>query len=202
MKYPNIPSQVHGDFQDIVSMQCAETVEETVNQFEKLQLRLRSINKWHSFSDKVKTKFSLYDPEANQPTEILKVGNLIRIDIPGPGNPSGSGYDWTRIIDIQNGEDNQTTPFYAITIKPCSAPDSEDEPVAHFYNEEASNTFIVRRVGTCIYAEVHGRNEIENTSDVPVLDLVRNKAIAIGSKHGLGSLNWLAFTQALLEPSE
>ncbi len=202
MLYPNIPKQVHGDFQDIVSMRCADTIEEAIKDFEKLELRLKSVNTWYSFSDKVKTEFSLYDPETNQPTDILKVGNLIKIDIPGPGNPSGSGYDWTKITDLQIGEENQNVPFYAITIKPCSAPDSKEEPVAHFYNEEASNTFIVRRIGTCLYAEVHGRNEIENTTDVPVLDFIRNKAIAMGSKHGLGSLNWLGFTQALLEPAE
>lgn len=72
--------------------------------------------------------------------------------------------------------------------------------MAHFYNGEPTDTFIVRRVGTCIYAEVHGRNEIENTSGVPVSDIVGNKAVATGSKLGLGSINWLGLTKALLEP--
>ena len=154
MLYPTIPTQLHGDFQDIVSIKCLDTIEEAVKEFEKLENRLRS------------------------------------------------GYDWTRIIDIQTGEESQNFPFLAIRIKPCPAPDAKDQPVAHFYNDEASNTFIVRRMGTCLYAEVHGRNEIENTNDVPVLDFVRNKAIALGSKHGLGGLNWLGFTQAILSPAE
>ncbi len=202
MLYPTIPTQLHGDFQDIVSIKCLDTIEEAVKEFEKLENRLRSVNEWHTFSEKIKTKFALFDPETNKSSTILKIGNLIKIDIPGPGNPSGSGYDWTRIIDIQTGEESQNFPFLAIRIKPCPAPDAKDQPVAHFYNDEASNTFIVRRMGTCLYAEVHGRNEIENTNDVPVLDFVRNKAIALGSKHGLGGLNWLGFTQAILSPAE
>jgi len=48
--------------------------------------------------------------------------------------------------------------------------------------------------------EVHGRNEIENISEVPVLDSVRNKVVAIGGKLGLGEINWQGFTKAMLEP--
>ncbi len=87
-----------------------------------------------------------------------------------------------------------------MTLKPCPAPEGTDETVAHFYSGASTNTFVIRRVGTCIYAEVHGRNEIENTSEVPVLDSVRNKAVAIGGKLGLGKMNWQGFTKALLEP--
>ncbi len=202
MMYPNIPAQLKGDFHNIVSMQCANTVDIAVKDFEELQLRLKSVNEWDSFSAKIKAKFFIIDPKTNQTTSELKVGNLVKIDIPGPGSPSGSGYDWTEIIDVQNGIENQNCPFFAFTLRPCPAPDSDDETVAHFYNKESTNTFIVRRMGTCVYAEVHGRNQIENTSDAPLLDIVRNKAVAIGSKFGIGSLNWMGFASALLEPFE
>lgn len=200
MLYPKIPTQIKGGSHDIVNMECVASIEQATLDFQSLQKRLKAINDWHSFSKEIKTKFILINSKTRECTEELAVGNLIKIDIPGPGNPSGSGYDWTEIIDLQNGLDNDHSPFFAITIKPCPAPESEDETVAHFYKEESTNTFIVRRVGTCIYAEVHGRNQIENTSDVPVMDLVRNKAVAIGSKLGFGNLNWAGFNIALLKP--
>ncbi len=202
MLYPNIPSQLQGDFQDIVSMQCADTIEIAIQNFEKVLQRLFAINEWHTLSDQVKTKFSLYDSETNQPTTDLKLENLIRIEVPGPGNPTGSGYDWTKIINIQNEKENGENPFAAITIKPCSPPGSSTETIAHFYTKKSSNTFIVRRIGSCIYAEVHGRNEEENTANVPVLDTIRNKAITVGAKLGMGGLNWLLFTKALLKTTE
>lgn len=202
MFHPNIPPQIKGGFHDTVSMHCMNTVETAIAGYEKLEVRLRSVNEWHTFSDNVKAKFTLFDPKTKQPTNSLTKGNLIQIDIPGIGNPSGSGHDWTKIIDIQIGEEEQAYPFLVLTIRPCPAPDATDETVAHFYKEESTNTFIVRRVGTCIYAEVHGRNETENTSGVPVLDTLRNKAVAIGSKLGIGKINWLGFTKALLEPFE
>ena len=200
--YPNIPAQLKGGSHNIVSMQCANSIDVALNYFEELQLRLKAVNQWHSFSAKIKAKFFLIDSETSQITTDLKVGNLIKIDIPGPGSPSGNGYDWTEIIDIQMGIENTESPFFAFTIRPCPAPDSNEETVAHFYNKESTNTFIVRRIGTCLYAEVHGRNQIENTSDAPLLDIVRNKAVAIGSKFGIGSLNWIGFASALLDPFE
>ena len=202
MKHPNIPRQLKGGCHDIVSMHCANTIDIAKDQFEQLQERLQSVNLWDTYSNKVKTKFVLFDPIKNQPTQELKIGNFIKIDIPGPGNPSGSGFDWTEIIDIQIGKESEDHPFFAFTIKPCPAPDSNDETVAHFYNEESSNTFVVRKMGTCIYVEIHGRNQIENTSDAPLLDILRNKAVALGSKYGIGNLNWIGFASALLEPFE
>lgn len=202
MLYPDIPSQLKGDFHDIVSMKCTDTIDIAKQNFESLQMRLFAVNEWHTLSDQVKTKFSLFESATNKPTTDLKVDNLIRIDIPGPGNPSGSGYDWTQIIDIQNENKNGESPFVAFTIKPCPPPGSNAETVAHFYTEKSSNTFIIRRIGTCIYAEVHGRNQEENTDDVPILDTVRNKAITVGAKLGMGGLNWLALTEALLNITE
>ena len=145
--YPNIPTQLKGGSHNIVSMQCANSIGIAETYFEQLQYRLKSVNEWDSFSEKVKAKFFLID-----------------------------------------------------SLRPCPAPNSDAETVAHFYNKDSTNTFIVRRIGTCIYAEVHGRNQIENTSEGPILDIVRNKAIAIGSKFGFGSLNWIGFANALLEP--
>lgn len=202
MTYPNIPVQLKGGSHNIVSMQCADTIEMAIKNFEVLKMRLKSVNEWESFSPKIKAEFLLIDPTTSLKTSDLKVGNLVRIDIPGPGNPSGSGYDWTKIIDIQESNENAESPFFAFTLRPCAAPDSDEDAAAHFYKKESTNTFIVRRMGTCLYAEVLGRNQIENTSDAPLLDIVRNKAVAVGSKFGIGSLNWLGFTSALLEPFE
>ncbi|SDF08932.1 hypothetical protein SAMN05421636_11151 [Pricia antarctica] len=200
MLHPNIPNQIQGGCHDTVSMHCTDNVDIAIDCYKKLQERLTSVNEWHTFSDKIKAEFALFDGKTQQPTSVVKKGNLIRIEVPGIGNPSGGGYDWTKIVAIQTGEAEQGAPFLLLSVRPCPAPKCTDGTVAHFYNGEASSTFIVRRVGTCIYAEVHGRNEIENTSTVPVMDTIRNKAVAIGSKLGIGNLNWLGFTQALLEP--
>ena len=198
--FPDIPHRTEGDSHDTVSMYCADTIEMAMDYYKKLEARFKSVNEWHALSDKVKAEFKLLDGRMARPTESLEKGNFIRIDVPGIGNPSGGGYDWTKVVDIQNNSEEYYSPFFSMTLRPCAATDDTDETVAHFYSQASTNTFVVRRVGTCIYAEVHGRNEIENTSEVPVLDSVRNKAVAMGGKLGLGKMNWQGFTKALLEP--
>jgi len=200
MIHPNIPLQRKGGYHDTVSMSCSESADAAKLIYDRVVARLMSVNRWSSLSDKIKAGFQLIDPETGLPTERMNMGGYLRIDVPGIGNPSGNGYDWTRIIDIQNGLDERDCPFFALTVRPSPAPDAEDDKVAHFYTGESTNTFIVRRIGDCIYSQVHGRNEIENTSEVPLLDTVRNKAVAIGGKMGIADLNWLGFTKALLEP--
>ncbi|KKL96180.1 hypothetical protein LCGC14_1847050, partial [marine sediment metagenome] len=180
MDYPNIPQQTKGEFNDVVNMFCANSEKEAFDAYQILENRLTAVNDWHELSDKVKTSFSLFSANGTKNTSDLDNGNHIRIDIPGIGNPSGSGYDWTEITEVQTSSANAKDPFFLITIKPCPAPDSKNDSVAHFYTDDSTNTFIVRKLGNCIYAEVHGRNEMENTSDVPIKDSVRNKAVAIG----------------------
>lgn len=200
MNDPNIPCQIKGGSHDTVSMFCTDRLESAIEYYEKLEARFKSINEWHAFSDKVKAEFTMFDGKTNRPTNSLEIGNLIRIDVPGIGNLSGGGYDWTQITDIRTDGEERSLPFFSMTLRPCSAPGDMDETVAHFYSGDSTNTFVIRRIGTCIYAEVHGRNETENTSGVSVLDAVRNKVVAIGGMLGLGKMNWQAFTKALLEP--
>ena len=199
MATPKIPTQSKGGFHDTVNMYCAENQREADIFYNRLRSRLEAVNAWETYSDKVKTGFALFQPGTRNTTTALEEGNLIRIDIPGIGNPRGKGYDWTKIVDIQKREDGDY-PFFSFTVKPCPFYGGSEEPVAHFYTEDASSTFIVRRFGTCIYAEVHGRNAVENCTDGDLLDNLRNKSVAIGSKLGIGNLNWLAFTESLLRP--
>ncbi|MGB3143472.1 MAG: hypothetical protein WBB24_05145 [Maribacter sp.] len=195
----NIPTQLKGGRHDTVTMYCTNNEKSAKNYFEQLKTRLQSVNEWNNFSDDVKAEFTLIDPKSKKRTAAFKKNMLIKIDIPSLGNPSGKGYDWTKIIDVQNGI-HQDHSFLLMTLRPCAEFDESDKPISHFYTSASTNTFIVRKIGCCLYAEVHGRNEIENTSDVPYIDIMRNQAVAIGSKVGLGDLNWLGFTKALLEP--
>lgn len=200
MEHPNIPNQTKGGHHDVVNMHCANTLEQAMTDYAELHRRLMAVNHWHEFSDKIKAEFSLIDATTLETTEEFTLGNYIKIDIPGPGSPSGHGFDWTKIIAIEKHQENDEQPFMAFTIQPCPAPDSDTDTIAHFYNDATTNTFIIRRIGNCLFAEVHGRNETDNVENLPFLDLVRNKAVAIGGKFGLGNLNWFGFTLALLEP--
>lgn len=202
MKYPKIPKHTKGESQDIVNMVCENIESSAFEKFRAVKERLLLVDKWHTFSEDIKAEFYLVDENDSAISNNFEIGNYIKIDIPGPGNPSGEGFDWTEIIKIQDGTNEDICPYFSFTIKPCAPPNNSKNSTAHFYTDETSNTFILRCVANCVYLEVHSRNEIENTEDVPILDKIRNKAIALGGIVGLGNLNWAAFTKGLLEPSE
>jgi hypothetical protein len=198
MNYPQIPKHIRGKSSDIVSMVCKEDEILAIEHFKEVKNHLISVNKWHTYSDDIRTDFYLVDENDNLVSKGFEIGNYIKINIPGPGNPSGKGFDWTEITSIQDGSDETNNPFFAFTVKPCAAPNVASNSTTHFYTDDTTNTFVARCVSNCVYLEVHSRNELENTKNVPILDKIRNKAIAVGGKLGLGNLNWDAFTKGLL----
>lgn len=201
MKYPKIPQHLKGESHDIVNMKCVDSDKSAEELYQDVVIRLKTVKEWHSYSDKVKAKFVIINPDTGVETDEFEIGYLVRIEIPGPGTVSGNGFDWTKITNIQTNKNRDDMAYFAMTLKPCSPPNANSDVIAHFYKEKSSNTFIIRKIGDCIYAEVHGRNETINISDVPLMDSIRNIGINIGSKIGLGGLNWLALTEGLLNPS-
>ncbi|GEQ85882.1 hypothetical protein ULMS_13900 [Patiriisocius marinistellae] len=198
--FPDFPKQKKGDFHEIVSMKTSPNISIAKSNYSELYKRLKAINNWESFSDKVKASFYLVDAKTLKITTTFKTGNFVKIDIPGPGNPSGNGFDWTDIINVQESKENDDYPFLTFTLKPCKSPENSKDVVAHFFDDESTNTFVVRRMGTYLFAEVHGRNQQKNIKDIPLKDTIRNAAILMGNTIGLAGLNWLGLTDALLQP--
>lgn len=198
MTYPSIPAQRSGSRHDTVSMRCLDTTAEADSFYQEVLRRVQDVNHWQDLSKDIKADFILCDDRGHKVTGKPAAGHYMKIDIPGPGNPSGEGYDWVKIIDIQEGSAADT--FFAMTVRPTANPTSEEDQTAHFYEEEASSTFVVKRLGTCVLAAVHGRNEQNNTDTGPFLDRTRNKLIAVGAKLGLSAIQWQAVTDAFVEP--
>lgn len=198
MTYPPIPSQQTGSRHDTVSMRCLDGDAEADAFYRKALSRMQDINYWHELSKDIKADFIHCDEQGQKVKGKPVVGHYIKIDIPGPGNPSGEGYDWVKIVDVQEG--TAPDPFFAMTVHPTANPTSDDGQTAHFYEDKASSTFIVKRLGNCVLAAVHGRNEQDNTDTGPLLDRTRNKLIAVGAKLGLGAIQWQAVTDAFVEP--
>lgn len=88
-----IPEQKKGSFHDTESKLFFESIETTHQSFEILKTRFLDINQWKEFCKEKSADFKLYDSFGNHINRIPKENDLIRIDIPGPGNPESKGYD-------------------------------------------------------------------------------------------------------------
>ena len=190
----HIPEQHTGAHSDTSSCKRYFDEREAAQSLPFIKDKLLNINQWETYAGKALAEFTLYGANKMPTNSVPVEGDYIRIKIPGPGNPSGDGYDWVRIKNIIHEADQLT-----ITVQPCSSPLNDQADVAHFFKESASSTFLVKRIGAEIFAEVHGRNEEANLADVSLGAKARNMLVAAGGMMGFSKIQWKNLTDGLLK---
>ena len=170
--------------------------------FNVVKNRLLSINRWKEWAGALSADFKLTDAQGTEVNGNPHKGYYFKIDIPAPGIVSGEGYDWVQIEEVKEEAENDCE-FIAIRVRPAPSPVNEKTDVAHFYSDEATSNFIVRRDGTKVTAGVYGRNEKPNVkkSDT-VIDKIRNAVVGTGGVSGFSKLQWKALVSGLLETEE
>ena len=120
-----------------------------------------------------------------------------RIDIPAPGPVTGEGHDWVQVQKIRDTENE-----FTILVRPATNPLNDDPDIAHFFSEDSSSSFSVKREGNRIIAGVYGRNEKPNVDAERVVDKIRNAAVAAGAISGFAKIQWKSLVNALVNLEE
>lgn len=188
-----VPENVTGSATDITESSSFTSESDALNAFAEAKKRLNDINNWNSLCGTVTSIFTLTDQGAKQKTKKPQVGDYIKIDIPAPGPSSGDGYDWVRIEEILEEEQ-----IFAIKVRPVCSPENKDSSVAHFFKDSATSSFIIRKEGLSVFAEVHGRNEVPNTDTEKTTDKIRNAAVGGSAIAGFSSFQWKQLVKGLL----
>ena len=189
-----IPKQFKGSHTDTgYYVDCIDEAEAS-ELYTEAKNRLLKISEWHHYSGDGTADFNLTDTEGQLVSRLAQVSDHFKIDIPGPGSVTGDGFDWVKIEKIEESDD-QTV----VQVRPATNPTNQDSAIAHFFTDEASSTFIVKKVSLRILAEVHGRNEEANTKENSFIDKARNVLVATGAKLGLSEFQWKSLTKGLLE---
>lgn len=199
-KFDNtIPNQNQGAQTDTDASIELETIEEALNQYQQAKNRLLNISNWHNYAGTGTADFQLTDSDGNAVHRLASKGDHFRINIPGPGSKTGDGFDWVKIKEIkeETGPEREQT---AIIVQPATNPNNENQDIAHFFKEDASSTFIVRRQGKVVFAEVHGRNEQPNIEADNLIDKARNLAVAAGAILGFSKAQWKSLVEGLVNP--
>jgi hypothetical protein len=197
-----IPPQVTGKKSGASKSVEAETLDEAIQLFNRAKERLKQIYRWNEWSGKIGATFSLTDERGNILTRFPEIGNLIRIDIPGPGPLEGQGYDWVRIEKIVDEKHTPNNDLYALRVRPVKAPGSDDDSPAHFYTEAATSSFIVKRAKKKVTVLEEGRNEISNTETENKIDKARHAVIGTGAQMGMAHLQWQTFVESILKKED
>ena len=194
-----IPQQQQGSKTDDGAIVKFDNVDEAKELFIEAKKRLFDVNNWHHFAGSVSATFRLTDSDGNEITGTPKAGQYFKIDLPGPGTLTGEGFDWVKIETVEERQhESGVDELVAIRVRPASNPTNSKNDVAHFFTDEATSSFIVRRNGNTVTAEVHGRNEKANTNAKALIDKTRNAVVASGAKSGLSSVQWSNLAKGLL----
>ncbi len=190
---PQTPENEKGIQTNTESSRELETEQEANQFFSKLKQRLMNVNGWHEIAGKATADFQLTDEKGRETHRKLQIGDHLRISIPGPGTVTGSGYDWVRVEKLE-----EETDCLAIHVRPATNPLNEDESIAHFFGDDATSTFMVKREGNKVTAGVYGRNEQPNTDAEKTVDKIRNVAVATGAVAGFSKLQWKSLVNGLV----
>lgn len=200
MKQPEetIPEQQEGTEINVEESIDLSSEEEAKDFFSSVKERLLKINQWKDWAGALSAGFQLTDEEGKEIDSIPKAGNYFKINIPAPGIVTGEGYDWVLVEEVKQEKENDCE-YVAIKVRPASSPVNEKEDVAHFFTDEATSNFIVRRDGNKITAGVYGRNEKPNVKADTLIDTIRNAVVGTGAVTAFAKLQWKALVSGLLE---
>ena len=193
-----VPEQEGGVQTNTESDAELTSIEQAKQFYTEVKQRLLNVNKWHAIAGKLTAEFQLTDAHGKAVQRTAQKGDYFKIDIPGPGPATGDGYDWVQIEAVDENEEGDEQSI-SIRVRPASNPNNDHQDVAHFFSDEATSCFIVKREGQKVIAGVYGRNEKPNTSAEKVVDKARNTAIASGAIGGFSKLQWKSLVNGLVK---
>lgn len=192
-----IPEQHTGQAIDAKSSkECLEQFHAT-QFFEIVKKRLQDVNSWQAITGDALAKFTLVDSQGEDVYRTPLKGDHLKIDIPGPGSGEGEGYDWVRIeaIESQSGDNRET---YGFIVRPSPNPRTRTNEIAHFYSDESTSTFIVKREGRTVTAEIHDRNTKPNAAVEETADRVRNAVVGKMGTFAFSKIQWQQLADSLI----
>ena len=178
-----------------------ESIEVARAFFQKVKERLLDVNSWQRMAGTATACFQLTDPQGREVQRHVRKEDHFKIDIPGPGPETGEGYDWVRVEAIEQ-EEGEEYEMAAIRVRPASNPRNDRSDIAHFFTDEASSCFLVKREKNKVTAGVYGRNEKPNTAAETLVDKARNTAVAAGAMTGFSKLQWKSLVNGLMEDGD
>lgn len=192
-----LPINTIGSENNAASIVICNSEKEAFDQFRKLSAKLVEVNNWNGYASKNPTDFYLYSKENNKSANA-QLNDLVKIKMPAPKNSLGNGFDWVIVNQLDSIEQTETKVFL-LQMKPHSCAESANGNIAHFYTEDASNTFVLAKKDKTVQFSIHGRNEVPNTKKVGLVCAIRNFFVASGGIFGGSKVQWQDFTEEFIK---
>ena len=196
-----VPPQEEGASSDTSAQKILDNLTDAKTFFRSVRERLYNVNEWKKYAGTFTGNFRLHDEGGNPVDRPIRLHDHFRIDGPGPGSVTGEGYDWVQVEALEEKETPHED-LISFRVRPASNPTNDKNVTAHFFKEDATSTFIVRRKDNVVYAEVHGRNEIVNTEADNFIDKARNVLAGAVAKTFFSKYQWRSLVDGLINTDE
>jgi hypothetical protein len=197
-KIPGIPQQRKGGFHDTEAKRYYDNPIIADEKFSVLKKRFFDVNHWRNFCGENSTDFKLCDFNGNDISRNPEIGDLVKIDIPGPGKNEGNSFDWVKITNISHEVIDSSHEKFLITCSPAKDPfNTKNNHIAHFYGADATSNFMICKNKNCINAAIYGRNEVPNLQ-AGFIDKIRNVFIGVGGILGISKIQWKCLCEGWL----
>jgi len=193
-----IPEQFKGQALEVEASQVSDTETAAQSLYELAKKKLFSVNDWHEIVAGLTARFQIVDQDGNEVSRKVNKGDYLRINIPGPGNKEGDGYDWVVVEELKeiNKEDFQSAGF---RVRPTENPFGKKNETAHFYSNETTSSFIITRENVTVVSWIVDRNMKPNTESESVVDKVRDVMVGVSGIAGFSKVQWQGLADGLLE---
>ena len=194
-----VPPNTKGKPNDLEFSVTLPSTEAASKCFDRAAKRMLNPPVWHELAGWASAHFILVGPTGKVEHRLAEEGDFLRIDIPGPGPSAGTGYDWVRVEMLEYHKDpDGGKEWIGMRVRPCGEPGKSGVGTAHFFQSDATSTYIIERVGEKVTAWYHGRNEVANTTTDKILDNIRNAVVAAGALVSFSEIQWAALSKGFL----
>lgn len=192
-----IPEQKIGQSNDTFSHLALNDRNDADKLFKEIKNRLLNINQWNEYATLTNARFTLMDSNGNFINRLAAIGDYVKVVFSGMQKLISDSEEHVhigQIISLKHGGMD----VVIMKVYPCADPTDNKQEVAHFFNDEASNTFLLYRTTTHIQLSVHGRNEIPNTGSGRIRKKIRNLIFAVLAVAGISKIQWKSLAHGLL----
>lgn len=193
-----VPAQYTGKEIEAEASVELKDVTEAKSFYQVAKDRLLNVNNWHKIAGLISARFQLVDANGKEISRKSQVGEYLRIDIPGPGNKEGDGYDWVCIEELKEVEIGEVQSI-GFRVRPGKNPCGTKDETAHFYSEEATSNFIVTREKLKVSAWIIDRNINPNDHAESLMDKIRDTSVGIGAIGLFSKIQWQNLAAGLVE---
>ena len=196
-----VPEQVEGVKTNTESKVEFDDLIAAKDGFLEAKKRLQNVADWHRLAGDASANFELVDAYGNSITGIPNIGNHLKIKITGPKTKTGEGFDWVKIEAIENSTENEAE-IFAMRVRPATNPENNSTDTAHFFTDDATSTFMIKRTNKTVTAAIYGRNEKPNVEADSLIDKARNAFVAFGAIIGLAKFQWKSLLNGIVDEAK